>query len=219
VLMGWALMEPAFSDEPLPRSALMMAAAFLGLWGRALIRAVRALKTPSVLIAGTVGIWRPRTVISASLATQLDADALLAVHAHEAAHVRHRDPLRIWLAQLVTDLQWPWPAARRRFERWRRVLELARDEEARLTGIDGADLAAAVLLVARTQTPCVTAAALIDGPGGLEERIGRLLAPVPNQEPSMSITTTLALVPMSLLGLLTGIRFGDGFVQTILKWL
>ncbi len=219
VLIGWAIMEPANSDEPLPGSALVIIGVFLGLWLRAVIRATCALRTPTPLVAGTVGLWRPRTVLSDALVAQLDADALEAVKAHEAAHVRHRDPLRIWLAQIVTDLQWPWPAAQHRFERWRRVLELARDEEARLTGFDGADLAAAVLHAARTHTPCPTEASLIDSPNGLVERINRLLAPVPNEERPVAMTSALALVPVSLLGVLSGIRFGDGLVQTIVKWL
>ncbi|MGH8257493.1 MAG: hypothetical protein ACRET0_14925, partial [Steroidobacteraceae bacterium] len=103
----------------------------------------------------------------------------------------HRDPLRIWLAQLVTDLQWPWPAAQRRLGAWLEALELARDQEARACGIDGAELAAAVLASVRflksippeeraalsgTQ---VAHARLIGDSRTLKERVLRLLAPVP----------------------------------------
>lgn len=218
VLIGWAIVEPANSDEPLPGSALLIIGVFLVLWLRTVTRAARALKTPTPFVAGTVGLWRPRMVLSDTLVAQLDAEALHAVKAHEAAHVRHRDPLRIWLAQIVTDLQWPWPAAQHRFAQWRQVLELARDEEARVSGVDGADLAAAVLLAA-THTPCATTAALITSRAGLEDRIGRLLAPLVDEEPPITITRALALAPVSLLGVLSGIRFGDELVQTIVKWL
>jgi hypothetical protein len=221
VLIGWALMEPATSDEPLPGSALVFATIVLALWLRAAVRAVRALqaqaRTP--LAAGTIGLWRTRIVVSAGLAAQLDVDALAAVMAHERAHVRHRDPLRIWLAQIVTDLQWPWPAARERFDAWRQILELARDEEARLGGAEGDDLAAAVLLVAHMQAPCTAAATLIDTPCGIEERISRLLAPVATEDEPVTAPHMLALASLSLLGVVSGIRFGDSLVQTIVKWL
>lgn len=132
ILIGWALVEPADSDELLPISALVISALFLGLWVRALVRAIRALKSRTPVVAGTIGLWRPRIILSHDLVMRLDPDALDAAQAHETAHMRHRDPLRILWAQVITDLQWPWPAAKRRFDRWRHVLELARDEEARL---------------------------------------------------------------------------------------
>ena len=219
ILVGWALMEPAQSDERLPSSAFIVGGLFMGLWLRATIRAIRALNDRRPVVAGTAGLWRPRMVLSNDLIARLDADALEAVKAHEAAHVRHRDPLRIWLAQLVTDLQWPWPAAQERFTRWRQVLELARDEEARLSGADGADLAAAILLAARLHTPPVTGASLIEGRVGLEERITRLLAPLHTAHIPVRTTGTLALVPISMLGVLSGVRFGEGLVQAIVKWL
>ena len=219
VLIGWAIMEPATSDEPLPFSALVISTPVVGLWLRALIRAARALNSHPPVLAGTVGLWRARVVFSHELVVRLDADAMEAARAHEAAHARHRDPLRIWLAQLITDLQWPWPAARRRFERWRHVLELARDEEARHQGTDGADIAAAVLIAARFRVGTTTPASLIDGSIGIEERIGRLLAPLPAEDIGRSRPDALALVPVSVIGVVSGVHFGEAFVQTIVKLL
>lgn len=94
-LIGWAIVEPAVSDEPLPFSAVVMSAVFLGLWGRGLFRAARALRPRTSVVAGTVGLWRARVVLSDTLIARLDADALNAAQAHEMAHVRHRDPLRL----------------------------------------------------------------------------------------------------------------------------
>jgi Zn-dependent protease with chaperone function len=219
ILIGWAIVEPAVSDEPLPFSGVVMSALFLGLWVRGLIRAARALRSRTPVVAGTVGLWRARVVLSDALVARLDPDALNAAQAHELAHARHRDPLRIWLAQLITDLQWPWPAAQRRFARWRQVLELARDEEARLAGADGADLAAAVL-VAVTLRPCdAPGAALIDGPIGLEERIQRLLTPVSGEDVQVPSRTVVALFSVAVVGVISGIWFGESFVQTIVKYL
>lgn len=161
ILIGWAIIEPAESDEHLPASAALLATVVVGMWVQAAVRAIHALAMRKPCLAGTVGLWRPRVVVSEDLRQHVDADAWEAIQAHEAAHVRHRDPLRIWLVQLLTDLQWPGPGARRRFDHWRHVLELARDEEARESGVDGADLAAAVLVAARLQTPTLTGASLI----------------------------------------------------------
>ena len=217
VLVGWALVEPAESDELLPSSVLIVSAVFIGLWLRATLRACVALRANVPRVAGTVGLWRTRIVLSEDLVAALDADALAAVKAHEAAHMRHRDPLRIWLAQLITDLQWPRPAAQRRFDRWRHVLELARDEEARLSGIDGADLAAGILLAARLHTSCASGASLIDSQIGLQERIDRLLAPVPTEDDLATRSSSLALFPVSLIGVCSGVRFGETLVQLIVK--
>ena len=219
VLLGWAIMEPSQSDERLPLSVLMASGLFVGLWLRAAIRAAIALKKRTPHLAGTVGLWRVRIVLSDVLTARLDPDALDAVRSHEAAHVRHRDPLRILLAQFVTDLQWPWPSALDRFAQWRHVLELARDEEARLLGTDGADLAAAVLLAARLHTSCSAGATLVDGQIGLEARITRLLAPLPSDVTPIVMTSPLTLFPVSLVGVLSGVRFGEGLVQTLVKWL
>jgi hypothetical protein len=218
VLIGWAIVEPAMSDEPLPLSALAFSGLFGALWARALSRAACALSS-RMPVAGTVGLWRPRVVFSDQFGAQLDADAFEAAQLHEAAHVRHRDPLRIWLAQMITDLQWPWPSAQRRFKRWRHVLELARDEEARLAGADGADLAAAVLIAAELHTGIASGATLFEGAGGLEERVARLLAPLSNEDAPQYRANAIALLPVSIAGLLAGLRFGDAFVRTFVRWL
>jgi hypothetical protein len=219
ILIGWAIVEPAISDEHLPFSALVMSAVFLGLWLRVVMRAVRALRSRIPVVAGTVGLWRARVVFSDDLVARLDPHALDAAEAHETAHVRHRDPLRIWLAQLITDLQWPWPAATRRFRRWRHVLELARDEEARLSGADGADLAEAVLVAAKLQTSGAPGALLIEDSIGLEERIHRLLAPVSGESVQPRRRAAITLFSVSVVGVLCGIWFGEGFVQAIVKCL
>ena len=219
ILIGWAIVEPAISDEHLPFSALVLSAVFLGLWLRAVIRAIRALRSRTPVVAGTVGFWRARVILSDEFIARLDPDAIDAAQAHEMAHARHRDPLRIWLAQMITDLQWPWPAAQRRFGRWRHVLELARDEEARLSGADGADLAAAVLAAVKLHVSGAPGAALIEDSIGLEERINRLLAPVSGEDVQPRRPTAITLFAVSVVGMLFGIRFGEGFVETIVKCL
>jgi hypothetical protein len=219
VFIGWAIMEPAESDEHLPSSVVVSALLFVASWARAAVRAVAALTRADSHVAGTVGLWRPTIVISNELVARVDRDALEAVLAHEGAHVRHRDPLRIWLAQIVTDLQWPFPGARRRFDRWRHVLELARDEEVRVGGVDGADLASAILAAARLLTRSPQGAGLIHTRVGLETRITRLLAPLPAADEAVTAVNVLVLIPVPILALLCGVHFGEPIVQGLAKWL
>ena len=177
-LIGWTLQEPE-SSEPAAPVLLAVAALFAGVWIRAGIRAVAALRHRGAL-AMTTGLIRPRVTIAPALVERLDAQALRAVEAHEAAHARHRDPLRLWLAQIATDLQWPSRRARGRFADWRAALELARDAEA-CEQVDGSDLAAALIEAVRIDAgriargPDTALAGLIDGSGAFSDRIYRLL--------------------------------------------
>lgn len=155
-LTGWALREPA-QAEPVPNALMLCAVPFICLFARAAWRALRSLRPPDDnLLAATVGLLRPRVIISARISAAIDQAALDAAIEHEKAHARHYDPLRLWLAQIGTDLLWPWPAAEVRLLRWKRDLEFERDDEARLCGASGPDLAAAILAslrMARTNAP------------------------------------------------------------------
>ncbi len=192
-LCGWALVEPDPVRDPLdPAVVVLLWLPFGLLFGRAAARAGWSLlRRPLECGVSTIGLLQPQTVFSPFLAKQLEDGVIRAALAHERAHALHRDPLRIWLAQLITDLQWPWPAAQRRLGAWLEALELARDQEALACGIDGAELAAAVLASVRflksippeeraalsgTQ---VAHARLIGDSRTLKERVLRLLAPVP----------------------------------------
>ena len=180
LFMGWSMQEPDFADE-WPRPGLSaVALVFVGIWVRALVRAVLALDLGDACgSARTVGLLMPQVQIDPAFASVLDPDALRAVAAHEAAHARHRDPLRILMAQFVTDLQWPFSAAQNRLSFWLHALEIARDEEARVC-VAGEDLAAAILVAVR-QAPSPRrrrAAAFLTDSEALRDRIGRLLSPL-----------------------------------------
>ena len=222
-LGGWALQEPGQTDEiPNPLVLLLALPVAVG-WLRACARALRSLLaagagTRSPLV--TVGLLRPRVVCAVQLRDVLDSRALDAAMAHEAAHVRHRDPLRVWLAQLATDLQWPNRDAQRRLRAWLSALELARDEEARRSGTPGEDLAAAVLAVTRlvsgrppgapAAAACLTGAEL-----DLATRIRRLLAPLrpPCAPPSRAASVVLA--SMAVVALFVGFEAGDAILHRL----
>ncbi len=225
-LMGWRLQEPDRTDELLRPAGALFALPFAVIWLRALIRAFLATRRPRVMPpASTLGLLRPRVAIDPALRRTLDAAALAAVVAHEEAHAAHRDPLRIWLAQLVTDAQWSSPWARQRLDRWLATLEVARDEEARLRGTRGEDLAAAVVAVARMPSvPHRRAVASLTGAEALLlDRVRRLLAPIPAggraAEGVRAVVRRRAfwiVLALSLLAaVLIGIEFGDSLLRAL----
>jgi hypothetical protein len=172
-------MEPE-NAEPVPLPLFIAATLFAGIWGRGLLRALQsAMARRHTSTAITVGLLRPRAVFAEGFVSCLDEAALDAARQHEAAHVRHRDPLGIWLAQLATDLQWPFPRAMQRLRAYLLALELARDEEVREDGIDGPDLAAAIVAAARMEAQAAGAVGLIGEGARLRVRVERLLTPLP----------------------------------------
>lgn len=220
-LCGWALSQPDPVPDHVGRLVFIGAAPFVIIAGRAIVRAVWSLwHSPRIYGIVTVGLLRPRIVVAAELAKVLDANAMQAALAHERTHVRHRDPLRIWLAQFITDLQWPWGSAQRRFTDWLATLEHARDDEARAGGVEGADLAAAVLGSLRFQLACSAAAAtLIGQPEALPARIARLLRPLaenpPDKEPPYLVVAG-GLAIIWLAAIILGITYGEGLIGSLL---
>jgi hypothetical protein len=180
-LTGWALREPDPADEWVALEVYVLAAVTGGVALRALVRAVVAAlarldaRTPVV----TVGLLRCRVIVSDAYRRAAGPAVLCAALAHETAHARGHDPLRIWLAQLAADLQWPVPGARRRLHDWLLALELRRDDEALASGVSPTALAESILLAARFRSGITTLpAAAITGTGtsGIALRIRRLLA-------------------------------------------
>jgi hypothetical protein len=176
VLVGFAVADPE-GPQSLHVTRLIALVPFGVVWTRAAVRAARAVFAEGRGPALTEGLLRPTVKLSSELRSLLDPGELRAVIAHENAHVGHRDPLRLWLVQLLTDLQWPFFRPRLRQRVWLRAVELARDEEAaRQPDVDGAALASALLKTASLAQPSTAAgAALADDTTLLETRVRRLL--------------------------------------------
>ena len=221
-LCGWALTQPDPTPERASMSLVLASIPFALLFGRAAVRAAWSLvREEGDVVTATVGLLRPWVLFSPYLAKALDDRTIEAALEHERGHARHRDPLRIWLAQLATDLQWPWPQAEKRFGLWVLALELARDEEARASGVDGSDLATAILASARLGRQAILPAnaALIGDPSTLKERVSRLLEPLQLEPPrTHTVTWTAAVVIPVLLGAIgLGSVFGEQIVRTLLR--
>ncbi len=221
ILLGWALQEPDLSDESLQWPVYLWALPVAFVWSRAVVRSIRsalASRPGTVSTAATVGLFRPRAIIPPRLAGTLDPEELRSVTEHEGAHARHRDPLRILLAQLSTDLQWPCAAPVRRLRMWHHALELARDEEARARGVSGSALAAAVVAVTRVGIshghPC--AAFLTGDAEALRERVARLLEPLLPDTPHPPAWARAPLLATAGAGAVaTGVLYGDAVVRVL----
>ena len=219
VLCGWALVEPA-SAEPVPKGLILTALPFAFIFARAAWRATRSLAVSREhLTIATVGFFRPRIILSPQFANALDKEALAAALEHERAHARHRDPLRLWLAQLGTELLWPAPAASSRLHLWKRALEIARDDEARSRGVAGPDLAAAILASLRFSQGIspVVAATLADGTF-VRDRVTRLLQPLETEAlPERKVAPILLALSVGIpLAILIGIEFGEKLIGSLL---
>lgn len=196
LFLGWALQEPSETDEVLSPMTIALVLPLAVVWLRAALRAGRALADRGAGVpAAAVGLLRPRVVLDPAFDASLDEAARAAVLAHESAHARHRDPLRIWLAQIATDLQWPLAAPRDGFAAWLDAVELARDDEARREGVRGEDLASALLCAARLARPGRRGAvATLESPARLlAARIDRLLRPLEGDAPRVATRARAAL--------------------------
>ncbi len=76
------------------------------------------------------GYLQPRIYLSRGAREQLDGAELRAVVAHEAHHLRRRDPLRLLAARAIADSLFFIPILRRMSERYSALGELAADEAA-----------------------------------------------------------------------------------------
>jgi BlaR1 peptidase M56 len=217
-LVGWATSQPDPVPDHVGPLVFVIGAPFALIFLRAAFRASWSLLRPtSDYSLATVGLIRPRVVLAPELAQSLDQQALEAALAHERAHLRHRDPLRIWVGQFAADMQWPWACGERRFAEWLAALEHARDDEARAEGVDGAALAAAVLGSLRFQTETRGVEARLTGDeAGLQTRIARLLQPLSNA-PAQHGPSPLRLAGSLTLGYALAIALGAAFGESLIR--
>lgn len=136
-----------------------------------MLRIVRGLPNP----AFTVGWLRPRVYVARELADALSAEELTAVLAHEGAHVRRRDPMRLSLFRFLTCALFWIPALRRLAD------DLVDEAEIQADDVAAAEhplaLASAILALARwpEARPTLEAAVGFHRYDLLDRRIRRLV--------------------------------------------
>jgi Zn-dependent protease with chaperone function len=113
------------ATEPAEGSDVVLASRAAGV-DPTLLRVVDGLPSP----AFTTGWFRPQIYLSASLPERLSRAELEAVLAHEAAHVRHRDPLRRSALRFVACVLFWLPAVRQLTEDLADEAEVRADDAA-----------------------------------------------------------------------------------------
>jgi beta-lactamase regulating signal transducer with metallopeptidase domain len=78
----------------------------------------------------TMGLWKPRIVLSSALLSVLDKNEEEAVIYHEAYHMKHYDPLKTWLLQMCATLLFYLPVLRHITSLYKTAREILADNEA-----------------------------------------------------------------------------------------
>ena len=112
------------TTEPESCSELLALAASAARVDLRSLRIVPGLPTP----AFTIGILRPRIYVAGRLPESLTLEELTAVIAHEGAHARRRDPLRLSVLRFLGDTLFYVPALRRLAEDMADDAEIAADD-------------------------------------------------------------------------------------------
>lgn len=134
------------------------------------VRVLKGLPTP----AFTIGWLRPRIYVAEEIGAALSLEQLTAVLAHEAEHLRRRDPLRVSLLRFVSHTLFWLPALRRLADDFADEAEIRADDAA------AADrplvLASAIVALAawKQPRPSSTGHVAFDERDLLERRVRRL---------------------------------------------
>lgn len=155
------------AELPLAEGPIAAAAARVGL-DPARLRVVEGLPNP----AFTTGWWRPRVFVARDLAARLSPAELEAVLAHEAEHVRRRDPLRLFLLRSLAAVLFWLPAIRRLVDDLGDEVEITADDAAART--HALPLASAILRMAGAELDVPDATVGFQRADLLERRIRRL---------------------------------------------
>lgn len=175
-------------DSTIGRAALAAGLRVRHVWS------VRGLPMP----AFTTGWITPRVVVAADLAERLSTDELTAVLAHEAVHVRRRDPLRLFALRALASLLFWLPVLRRVAADLEDEVEITADDAvARRLALP---LASAVLKLGGGESMPVAATVGFQRADLLPRRIRRLAGEDPI---AVSHTSTRSLVAASVALLLT----------------
>lgn len=150
----------------------------------------------------TAGLFTPRIFVTSALVRDLDTTSTAAMLAHEAAHVRRRDPLRKLVGELFSAFHFPG-VRRMLLADLSLACEESCDESAAREIGDRADVAAALVALGRLierapERPSLVGAAF--GDANIETRVRSLLSspkvdpPMPNRAVWVGATALAAAV-------------------------
>ena len=189
----WRVMRALPQSRIMPDGPIGLAARRAGL-NPERVRAISGLPTPAFVS----GWLRPRVIVAADLPDLLTADELTAVLAHEAVHVRRRDPLRLFSLRALGSLLFWLPVMRRLAADLEDEVEITADDE--VSQHLALPLASAVLKLGSVRTNPVAATVGFQRADLLPRRIRRLAG---EDTVASSHTSTGSLVAAAAALLLT----------------
>ncbi|QYR19548.1 M56 family metallopeptidase [Paenibacillus sp. sptzw28] len=103
-------------------------------------------------IAVTMGLLRPRVVISTGLLNLMEEDEIEAVIEHEKYHLRHRDPLQMFLLSMLSVSMWYIPIFKWLSVKYNLIIEVMADKHA-ISKVGSSDVLGSALLKILKQGP------------------------------------------------------------------
>jgi hypothetical protein len=170
-----------------------------------------------VPLSATAGIVRPAVYLSSGFVRSVAPDVVEVVRAHEQAHVRRRDPLRLLLASVLSLAHFPGTRRALMADLGLATEQACDDEAARAVG-DRVRVARAVLAVERLMAGATAAPDLVAASFGgshVPSRVEALLA-VADWRPARG---TPAWMVASAVALLLGASPLHHVTETFLSWL
>ena len=159
--------------------------------------------------------WRRPVAVLPTWVWRLPDPALRALAAHEAAHVRWRDPAIHQLSRLALALLWPFAHLRLAYGRVRLEREAAADAEAvrALGATSEPEIAWAEVLLAAARRARVDPLVAVGAASELERRLDRLLDPRPPSRTGVVAGLAVASAALAL-SLLVGVSAPRGPTAT-----
>ncbi|NOV02545.1 M56 family metallopeptidase [Paenibacillus planticolens] len=111
---------------------------------------IMSIKTPTAM---TIGFWKPQIILSTGLLNMLEPGELQAVIEHEKSHMKHRDPLAVFLLSVISKAFWYIPLFAWLAEKYPIMIELRADKYAIGQMNQSADLGSALLKLLKQQAP------------------------------------------------------------------
>ncbi|PWW07312.1 BlaR1 peptidase M56 [Paenibacillus cellulosilyticus] len=129
-------------------------------------------------IAMTIGLFRPRIVLSTGLIAALSETELQAVIAHEKFHLKRRHPLAVFLLSLIGIALWYIPIYNWFIKKYKVLIELMADRYAVQATGGAADLSSALLvLLKRGQASTVVLGSASFADNAINLRLKQLIDP------------------------------------------
>ncbi|KRE35330.1 M56 family metallopeptidase [Paenibacillus sp. Soil724D2] len=129
-------------------------------------------------IAMTIGLWKPRVILSSGLMDMLEPNELCAVIEHEKCHMRHRDPLAIFLLTMISKSMWYIPIFAWMADKYPIMIELRADKYAITQMNQSAHLGSALLkLLKQAPAPHVSLSHASFAETSMNVRIMHILDP------------------------------------------